>query len=996
MQKHGTSFTKTRLAASLSIALGVSSIAPVALAQEASADDVEVINVKGVRGSLIRSMDVKRSSDGIVDVISAEDMGKFPDTNLAESMQRITGVAIDRSNGEGSEITVRGWGPQQNLVLFNGRQMPSSTGSRSFDFANIASEGVSGVEVQKTGNAAVATGGIGATVNILTNRPLNNAGTVAVLSGKLVNDTSTDKGSVTPEIAGIYSTKFDDGKFGVSITGSIQKRESGNQQAQVGTGWRSFDGEIDNDWSDGVADWGGVPNDDSQINRPGADDIYSVPQTTIYRFEEQQRTRKNAQLVLQYRPVDTLTATLDYTFFENATATQHQDVSAWYNFGPSENVWTDGPIASPLLYSETFSTPADLSMAAGKSTGKSTTNSIGLNLEWEATDDLKVTLDYHNSDSDWGADGPWGTSSNLSMAGFVRTSAATDFTGDLPILSVGGGNDIEWSDMRVTGSVFGNGVNTQEIEQTQLDFEYNLNDSTSIDFGVAVNEVSNRVQNVNVQRNDWGGVGEEGDFEEEWFKRDTIHDKFDVSGGDFSVANQLNDPTLTDFTILDTIFFWDFEAIRQRASELYDNTSTIIGDCGNSFCPSTQFDQEEDRTTNEKSTSAYVKVNWETDIGDMYLRLDGGLRYEKTEVVSTSAVVAYDSAAWVADTEIVLDNDGQDFLNQKGDYDYLLPSLNVSLEVTDDIVVRAAYSETISRSDYSNLLGGTSAASLANQAGGSGSAGNPSLLPLESTNFDLSFEWYYDDVSYVSVGYFTKDVVNFISSVNVDSDVFNLANPADGEKSDAARAALDSGATGAEIREYIFANYADDPYVDVINQIITGDPATDNTLIFIVGTPTNSNESRTVDGLELAVQHFFGGSGFGVMANYTYVNSDLEYDNYILEDQAAILGLSDTANLIGVYEKDGLSVRLAYNWRDEFLNARGQDTGQSAPQYTEEYSQWDLNASYEIPSVEGLSVFVEALNITDEYTRISGRATEQVLNLTQTGARYNVGARYRF
>ncbi|MEP2602394.1 MAG: TonB-dependent receptor plug domain-containing protein, partial [Paraglaciecola sp.] len=227
MQKHGTSFTKTRLAASLSIALGVSSIAPVALAQEASADDVEVINVKGVRGSLIRSMDVKRSSDGIVDVISAEDMGKFPDTNLAESMQRITGVAIDRSNGEGSEITVRGWGPQQNLVLFNGRQMPSSTGSRSFDFANIASEGVSGVEVHKTGNAAIATGGIGATVNILTNRPLNNAGTVAVVSGKLVNDTSTDKGSVTPEISGIYSTKFDDGKFGVSITGSIQKRESG-------------------------------------------------------------------------------------------------------------------------------------------------------------------------------------------------------------------------------------------------------------------------------------------------------------------------------------------------------------------------------------------------------------------------------------------------------------------------------------------------------------------------------------------------------------------------------------------------------------------------------------------------------------------------------------------------------------------------------------------------------------------------------------------------
>ncbi|MEP2601543.1 MAG: TonB-dependent receptor, partial [Paraglaciecola sp.] len=758
-----------------------------------------------------------------------------------------------------------------------------------------------------------------------------------------------------------------------------------------GTGWRNFEGSADN-----TTDWGGVADDSTQINRPGADDVYSVPQTTIYRFEEQQRTRKNAQLVLQYRPVDTLTATLDYTFFENATAVQHQDISAWYGFGPSENVWTDGPVASPLLYSETYSAPGDLSMAAGQSAGKSTTNSIGLNLEWEATDDLKVSLDYHNSDSEYGADGPWGTSSNLSMAGFVRTSAATDFTGDLPILSVGGGNDVEWSDMRVTGSVFGNGRNTQDIEQTQLDFEYNLNDTTSIDFGLAVNEVSNRVQNVNVQRNDWGGVGEEGDFEEEWFKRDTIHDKFDVSGGDFSVANQLNDPTLTDFSILDTIFFWDFEEIRARAAELYDNTSTIIGDCGNSFCPSTQFDAQEDRTTTETNTSAYVKVNWETDIGDMYLRLDGGLRYEQTDVKSTSAVVAYDQATWVAGTEVVLNENGRTFLTQEGDYDYLLPSLNVSLEVTDDIVVRAAYSETISRADYSNLLGGTSVASLANRAGGNGSAGNPGLLPLESTNFDLSFEWYYDDVSYVSVGYFTKDVVNFISSDNVDSDVFNLANPLDGAKYDAAIAALPAGATGEEIREYIFTNFADDPFVDVAAGTITGDPATDNTLIFTIGTPTNSAESRTVDGLELAVQHFFGDSGFGILANYTYVDSDLEYDNTVLDDQAAILGLSDTANLIGVYEKDGLSLRLAYNWRDQFLNSRSQDTGGFAPQYTEEYSQWDLNASYEIPSVEGLSVFVEALNITDEYTRISGRATEQVLNLTQTGARYNLGARYRF
>ncbi|PTT35709.1 TonB-dependent receptor, partial [Stenotrophomonas sp. HMWF022] len=108
------------------------------------------IVVTGIRASLRQSIDIKRNAQGVVDAISAEEMGKFPDTNLAESLQRITGVSIDRSNGEGQFVTVRGFGAEYNLVTLNGRQMPTSTigdgnsapGSRSFDFANLASEGV--------------------------------------------------------------------------------------------------------------------------------------------------------------------------------------------------------------------------------------------------------------------------------------------------------------------------------------------------------------------------------------------------------------------------------------------------------------------------------------------------------------------------------------------------------------------------------------------------------------------------------------------------------------------------------------------------------------------------------------------------------------------------------------------------------------------------------------------------------------------------------------
>ena len=136
-----------------------------------SAPILEEVIVTGTRASLQKSMDVKRDSRGVVEAITAEDIGKFPDTNLAESLQRISGVSIDRSNNEGSKVTVRGFGPDFNLITLNGRQMPTTSladPTRSFDFANIASEGVSAVEVFKTFGADQQSGGIGSVINIKT------------------------------------------------------------------------------------------------------------------------------------------------------------------------------------------------------------------------------------------------------------------------------------------------------------------------------------------------------------------------------------------------------------------------------------------------------------------------------------------------------------------------------------------------------------------------------------------------------------------------------------------------------------------------------------------------------------------------------------------------------------------------------------------------------------------------------------------------------------
>src|SRR5690349_5008634 len=200
-------------------------------AQEQSSEELDEVIVTGIRGSLKASMNMKREATGVVDAINAEDIGKFPDTNLAESLQRITGVSIDRVNGEGSRITARGFGPGFNLVTLNGRAMPTADvvvvgsggdgeygtfTSRAFDMSNLASEGVSGIEVYKTGRASQPSGGIGATINVKTIRPLTT-GKKASLGAKAMFDTSVENGSeITPEVTGLFSWANDAENFGVA------------------------------------------------------------------------------------------------------------------------------------------------------------------------------------------------------------------------------------------------------------------------------------------------------------------------------------------------------------------------------------------------------------------------------------------------------------------------------------------------------------------------------------------------------------------------------------------------------------------------------------------------------------------------------------------------------------------------------------------------------------------------------------------------------------
>ena len=975
--------------------MGMSSVA---LAQ----DNIEEIVVTGIKGSLQRAMDIKRDAQGVVDAISAEDIGKFPDTNLAESLQRISGVSIDRVNGEGSKVTVRGFGPDYNLVTLNGRQMPTSgiedttaSSSRSFDFANLASEGISGVEVYKSGRASVTSGGIGATINILTARPLDNPGLKASVGVKGVMDSSTEEGSdITPEVSGIYSQTFADDTFGVALSGSYQERDSGSKVASTGAGWRTFPGWANQDWGseDNTAQWGAIP-DTGHVNRPGSGDIYSIPQQLKYDFNEVQRTRSNAQLALQYRPVESFTATLDYTYSQLEVSQQYSDLSAWFNFGASTGEWTDGPNASPLIYSEpiTFNPDAphapgygDLAMGVGNFSRVNENNSVGLNLSWDVNDRLTLQFDAHNSEAESRPDGAFGSHNTLGTAAFYRVSSTADFSNDFPILTVEypeGVDQMNPADIRVSGSSFRNSYSKSEIDQYQLKGNFAFDGGSSIDFGVASTEVSNRSAFANVQRDTWGGVGGAGDIDSDFWTRSTVGSKFDLSGS--------NNPALHDET-----FVFDFADLRNIAETLYTepSESTPPGDCGTWFCPSTDYANGTDRYTEEETFSTYLQFNYKTELADRPVNVIAGVRYEETDVTSTAASPAYDGVTWVANNELSLNRtEGQEYLRLTGSYDHWLPNIDVDIEVVDDVILRASFSETIARPSYADIQAGTSVNTQARISGGSASRGNPGLLPFESTNFDLSAEWYYDEGSYLSVGWFKKDVKNFIGNSMIQEALFDLPNPADGERYAAAVAAVGTDAT--LVRNWLRDNSTGVRVDGDGNIFVDGIAGSDNPLMFDVTIPVNQKEA-SIDGWEFAVQHIFGESGFGVIANYTKVDGDISFDDLSMEDQFALLGLSDSANLVAFYDKNGWQARVAYNWRDKFLNSTFHGTGASNPVYIEAYGQVDINVSYDIN--DSITIFAEGLNITEEHTRSHGRTSYQLMNMVELGARYNIGARYTF
>lgn len=932
----------------LGLAMGGALMAPVA----AYAQDgvLEEVVVTGIRGSLTRASDIKRNESGVVDAISSEDIGKFADANLAESLQRITGVSIDRVSGEGSQITVRGLGPNFNLVTLNGRQLPtanspeqesiaSATQSRAFNFNQIASEGVSGVSVFKTSRANLPSGGLGATVNVSTARPFDYDGTKIVGSIKAIHDSTVESGSsITPDFGGLFSTILADGKVGLLANFSVSERDFSESSSHT-DGWLRDDiGGAEYAEYCRLRDCAGIPF------------IYR-PVSNIGEIQHNERERINAGFVAQFRPTENVDITLDYVLsrFENKQERFQTGLfgvvgaNTVSNVELSENnsllrVTRSDSAADAIFYQNELNIEND---------------SFGLNVKWDVNESLRLSLDAHSSqaESQPGAEladvtqiaqGPLGNTFDIRYRPegvdiSVDDSGAfrgdQQFGGGAPVAGVTGFQSP--AGFSPLGTVLRNIAIDNTVDQVQFQADWNF-DNVKVTAGIS-------------------------------------HLDYEVETNALLVGFQFQGlvpcPTCPDFIS-------NPSSSGAPSGFLTTNEIDISGFVENAFptqndvflanTPPTFFGAA------EESLSLYLNLSTEFEVGGRPGRVNAGIRYEDTDVQGSAFQTFPQALQITSNTEgsVVFDpNSAEEFFEVDENYSVFLPSFDVEVEVAESHVARFSYGKSIARPDLNGLRPITTVSDF-RPGVSSASSGNPGLDPYLSDNIDLSYEWYYSDSSFFSVAVFYKQIDDYIIS-DVESDVI-----------------LDVNGLPLRTPEGRFVPVPlNTPATTVISQ--AGDPVANFDITRLL-----NSESRDVTGIEMNIQHLFGDTGFGLQANATFVDSDAEFDPNNFDEQAILIGLSNSANLVGFYENEKYSIRLAANYREEFLFALGQLRATNEPVFVEEYVQFDLSTSYNIN--DNLSVSFEILNMFGEDVRQHGRFEEQFLFENTQDARYTLGLRADF
>jgi TonB-dependent receptor len=952
------------------------SIALPAAAQDQSAgtrpEDLEEIVVTGLIGSLQRNLDMKREASGVVDVITSEDIGKFPDSNVAASLQRVPGVSIQRAGtrGEPEGITVRGFGGDFNETLYDGRRISTAAGGRSVDFSTVGSDFVGSLTVMKTPDVTLSSSSIGATVNIAFPKPFDSPGTRFVASAAGSEQDEAD--SIQPSGGLLFSTTFAEDTMGFLADAIYTKRDTDTNRDFV-SGWEG--GKF-------------APCQMTAVCNPG--DLDDADKTIVgwwqqqYGAEQSQVSdeRIDGRIAFQWKPSDDTLLTIDDNFSRQRIETNTYGFGVWFGINDLRSVQLDDN--GTVVDFRQAGTPMDLN--GGSELRERRTNQVGINLKHSFSDSLSIDADASYAKSEQNPSGGGFDGADIGYGGALGFNVGVQVRGDssdtIPQMTTFGpnGDTSRVLDPAVIGShvlVRTLQENSDTLKQARFKVSWQQ-ENVKVDAGVSWLDDNFTLQNSNTFANNfwqaYSGYGApsgrtSGVLVPSSIYKPTISTSGFIPG--FSGAGSLP-PELLVYSSRDLYSF--LEGLGDPWAQQIDGfnypgdgtgaTPTLANSqaaCASANPPALcsyhgsldlALDPGSVQDISEKTWSLFLSAHFDTELGSKPFHVTAGVRREKTDVSSSGVgrlpVLLTISAA--DPTLLTTSFTESQPITTDSDYAYLLPSIDMKLELTDALHLRFDASRTLTRPAINFLTPVLNVGSLPRIGALTATGGNPALKPYLSDNLDLAAEWYYGRNAYVSVDAFVKDVTNFIVQ-------------------------------GTQRQ--------------TINDVI--DPSTGQPAIYTVSQRVNGPDA-TVNGWEIAWQHVFGDSGFGFNANATFVDTDKPYNrNDISQSGFAVTGLADSANLVAFYDKHGFEARVAANWRDEYLLQFGQNQNNSAfgaePTFVNSSLQIDLSTSYQI--TDQLNVYFEALNVTDETLSTHGRFDNQMLDVFAYGRRYALGARFR-
>lgn len=1011
------SFKRKILATAVASAAVAASFSGITYAQEDSS--VEEVMVTGIRSALERSVDIKRNSNQMVEAITADDIGKMPDQNVADSVQRIPGVQIDRAGGEGTKVRIRGLG--QNITLLNGESFVSGMeyyqageGRTEFDgsLEGVPSELLGGVEIIKTPRASDIEGAVGGIVNLKTRSPLSLK--EPVIAGNLKADVGEYSDEAKPSGTLVIGNNWDN--FGAILSLSAAQKVVHVDEAQ-NLNRNSFGFRTTPDGED-----------------------YIVPGMQYETDKEYERERIGASLALAWAPTENSEFTLDW--FHSDLTIDDRSYSMKYTLNTDDGA---------LITSRPYRIDSNGVVTNGSFTTSGENNAYR-DITEIATDNLKLGFKV-DTDGAWHFDGAlsyatadlekdaafgdaryqpynvnrldstsptgWGSSAPNRVENdgaryltFEQSSSGTPQWGLSPAALSAITNPAAF--LYKSHWAYGDRSKNDSLGvAVNATYDIEFGDVKNIKFGLrhSGNEVDFTEGHYQVDLSNKSGLAYDGTVKGVGTFIPDGHNLGDVDGDGIS-DNQLWGPTTryVDANISNPVYGSVTSSGKNLAQILYGSNSgrwdgntvgvmpwSVYNDKPdyyvqvNDFFPTggaissalftnpakmgnpaawlsemaagapTQWYEDKVQSWNvdRESIALYGEANLEGD--SIPYNLNIGVRVVRTETVTSGAQTTPDDIWSGTDSwngpVIVMGT-----YSVKKEYTDVLPSLNFTLDTADNQKVRFSMARVMSQPNSQNLGHGANYNFTRNDERGgyefvNGTVGNPTLDPFRATQADLGYEYYFDDLSYLAVGAFVKAVDSFTA--------------------------------------------------DVATPTRVDDSTTDGSTVGQVNSTINGS-GGIVKGFEIAFQQGFD-NGFGYAVNYTLSDSTTDLESFT-HKALPLPGVSEnTFNILAFYEMDKVHARISYTWRDEFLspdytletiagNASATNaqyrTAQNFASFYDAYGQLDMSFSYDI--TDNFSVTAEGINLTEEEQRRYIEYTNFFRSNTAAERRFVLGAKFQF